>query len=106
MADSTIPGAQNPHWKALLERNTILERAETVEADAFDRGDVVALRLNRQDEAAADRSAVHENGARTAVPSLASDLGALGADLLSEHIEQNVGGSDMQLPFLTVDLHC
>src|SRR5579859_7618809 len=73
-------------------------------ADAFDRDDRFADRQRRQQQAAADRLAIQQNGARAAHAHATGFAHAGQLELIAQNLQQRVLGSRAETPPLAVDL--
>src|SRR5690348_17984283 len=74
-------------------------------SEAFDRGDLRALGLHRQQGAALDRVAVHVDDTGAALAGIAADMGPGEAQMLAQELNQQRAGLDIALNRLAVHRH-
>ena len=98
------PGVQKPHCTAPASANASCTGCSVASPrEPFDRDDVVAVRLCREDEARADELAVEEHRARAALALLARVLRAGKVEAVAERRQQALAGPDVRLAPLAVD---
>ena len=98
------PGRTEAALQAGVPGERGLQRIEGLApAHSLDGGDLRAGRLDREEEARADRQAVEPDRAGSADPVLAADMGARETEVVAEHVRQEPARLDATGEALAVD---